>query len=344
MTELETCPHKSLQQELSALIEQHSLDQALTSLRQQQVDAGYIEPRRLVENRYFDYYDADYDITFKAQINYLRHHYQTDMAASPLKKLDCPLCRENLTLPHKAAMRIFDARLANGSDVFFQLTPYPLFDYHFVVIDSQHSPMRVAGSSLFDLATLAELGDDYLACSNSDTAWAGASVLQHHHYQLFKGVSLPIQDAKARYQHQTPDYSVELLHYPIACLRLTAKHMETLVSKGEQLIQWWRAKRENNTFNLLVHRQNETFVAYLILRHPDYRTGPSLQPIKSEGVGVVEVAGFGIYPVPSGENADTLWQQIESDGLSVITGIIRDNNPVAEADYEALWDSLASIV
>ena len=81
-------------------------------------------------------------------------------------------------------------------------------------------------------------------------------------------------------------------------------------------------------------KKNQCYQAYIVFRNPDHRTSAQWQPIKSEGVRVIEVAGEGIYPVPSDPR---LLQQIEQDGQSVIKGIIMDNNPVSAAGLDALF-------
>ncbi len=316
------------------------LDRTLAALHEHQIKVGYINPSALQDNRYFDYYDPHYQVTFKTQVNYLRHNYQ----APSQSVTNCPLCESLSASTSQSNKKIFKHQLASNTKVFFQLTPYPLFNYHYVVIDQQHIPMRVTKSSLHDLSCLANISDNYLACSNSDTEWAGASILQHHHYQLFKHIDLPIQQAKAKFHLQTNAYLLELLHYPAACFRLSSDNLSSLIETGEKLLTFWRRQHTNNTFNLIVHRKTDRYFAYFILRNPKFRTDSVLHLIKSEGIGVIEMAGYGIYPVPEGKQANIAWQKIESNGLTVIKGIIQSNSPVAEKDYAELWQTVSSVL
>ena len=57
------------------------------------------------------------------------------------------------------------------------------------------SPCAVDGRSLSDLRAFLRLVPSWTACSNSDIMWAGASILAHHHYQVFPRWSLPVMQA-----------------------------------------------------------------------------------------------------------------------------------------------------
>ena len=78
----------------------------------------------------------------------------------------------------------------------------------------------------------------------------------------------------------------------------------------------------------------------MILRNPKYITPERLHPIKKEGIGIVEMAGCGIYPVPKGEHSSALWQTIEQEGDAVIHDIIANNSPINRADYDVLWQAI----
>jgi UDPglucose--hexose-1-phosphate uridylyltransferase len=320
-----------------------TLTAALDDLYQEEIDLGYIEPIRLLENRWFYFEDPRYDITFQTQINYLRHHYQTDMDQhATAQSLDCPICIENTQI--KKNLRVHECTLSDGRDFFMQLTPYPLYKKHFVLISRNHTPMRMDGQSVKDLMDFLNMAPEYTACSNSDVHMAGASILKHHHYQVFDRLSLPIQTANALCHTQSNDSFIELLNYPIASVRITSCDATDLLEKSTTIIKAWKEKRPNNTCNLMLTKIHDAYQLIIIFRHPDFLTPDDIQPVKDEGIGIIEVAGCGIYPVPTGRNAAQIWQRIEHEGLDIITRIIRGNSPIKEENYPDFWQWICDII
>lgn len=320
-----------------------SLSESLDELYQIESDLGYIEPHRLSENKYYELFDPDYQITFKAQINYLRDSYINDIGQQKNSSgLDCPICYENIYEPGKDKLRVHPFKLAER-EFFAQYTPYPLFPYHTVLITREHFAMRMDRQVITDLLSFIKQAPGYTCCSNSDVQWAGASILQHHHYQVFKGLTLPIQTAQAEFEYITEDFNLELLHYPIACARVSSRNTTYIEALGGDIIHYWKSLRHNNTCNLLLDHCSNQYHLYILFRHPDFRTPIPIQKVKSEGIGVVEVCGYGIYPVPHGDNAETIWDKINNDGLNVIKGLIAGNNPIASDHREDFWHQLCAL-
>ena len=98
------------------------------------------------------------------------------------------------------------------------------------------------------------------------------------------------------------------------------------------ITQWKDLNKEKNSVNLIVHKNksHSFYTGYIFLRNSDYRTPPEIQKIKSEGIGIIEMAGEAILPVPSGtqEEVGWKWNMIKNNGLYVIKQIISGNNPV----------------
>ena len=184
------------QHHLETVYQQHGLEPTLELLYQNNIELGFIEPERLNDNVWFCHHHPDYPFAFQTQINYLRHHYQTHMANNKASKPQgCPLCHEHIGIGSKKNLRAFSFSLSNAKPFFIHPTPYPLHPKHFVLIDHQHTPMRMCPDSVNDLLSLVDLAPNYTACSNSDIAMAGASILEHHHYQIFHELTLPIESA-----------------------------------------------------------------------------------------------------------------------------------------------------
>ncbi|MDF1795317.1 MAG: DUF4922 domain-containing protein [Coxiellaceae bacterium] len=317
-----------------------TLTSALDALYQQEIELGYIEPSRLKDNLYYSFDDSKYNVTFKAQVNYLRDHYIQDMANRPKPAgLECPICYGNIHASGKENLRVHEFKLAD-QDYFAQFSPYPLFPYHTVVINKKHYPMTMNRQCVIDLVNFIDQAPEYTCCSNSDVQWAGASILQHHHYQTFKNLTLPIQTAHAAFEQQHAEFRLELLNYPIACARLSSSNKDTIIKIGGDLIENWKNQRERNSCNLLLDKRDGQYQLYILFRHPDFRTPIPIQKVKSEGIGVVEVCGYGIYPVPHGDNSEMIWDKINNDGLNVIKYLISGNSPIAEKDYADFWQQL----
>lgn len=337
---------KQMQSYLEQVFMEKGLPEVLEKMNTWSHQVGYLTPEKLTDNRLFEYLDKSTGVTFKTQINYARSNYTPKpLAGKNIPKLHCPICFENVGIPGKENLRVFSFDLREGRRFFIQQTPFPLFPYHFVLVDHEKRPMQMSLLSLKDLTRFIDLAPDYVACSNSDVEWAGASILQHHHYQVFKDLHLPIMEAqfceKTYERTNACGYTLKwgLLNYPIATLKLLCRDRLTLVNLSHAIIQYWKKQKKGNTCNLIVRYHQKQWEAYFILRNPDFRTPQKLQTIKSEGVGIIEVAGEGIYPVPSGDKEAWAWDQIENHGLSVIKGIIEGANPVPQKDWPALFQS-----
>ncbi|KAA3655984.1 MAG: hypothetical protein DWQ10_16425 [Calditrichaeota bacterium] len=319
------------------------LDQLLNWERQ----TGYIAPRMLAANKQFYYPDKETGVTFGIQINYQRDHYSPLPAKlANRKQLHCPICYENIGITGKENLRVFRFNLRGCKEFFIQLTPYPLREKHFVLIEMEKKPMRMDEDSVADLVRFIELAPGYTGCSNSDVAWAGASILQHHHYQVFENLELPVMQANySAYSGITETVAYGLLDFPIACCKISMVDRTKFIAVCGTIIRAWKALDPGrNTCNLIVQKDDKMYCSYIIFRNPDFRTSDAWHVFKTEGVGVIEVAGEGILPVPKGENAARLNRMIEDQGLDVIKGLIEDNNPVKKNAFARHFAWLRNIV
>lgn len=319
-----------LQKQLTHLHQQCHLTGVLDALQNESLRLNYINAEQLKINKHYSFYDAEYQLTFKAQVNIARSQYVPDLDNT--RKSACLICYDNVYL--KPKLRVYEFSL-NSKTFFVQATPFPLYSHHFVVISRDHRPMHMNSDSVSDLCSLADDLPGYTLCSNSDIAWAGASILDHHHYQVIRALDLPIFNAKASttkmLYHENALVQVESLHYPILSKRVTSHNKLALVHIAAQIIDKWKQQIPGkNTCNLALMKCGEEYQLTIIFRNSDFRTRASLQHIKREGVGVLEVAGIGIYPEPQGDAAPSIWQQLTVNGLTVIKDIISDNNPYCE--------------
>ncbi len=329
-----------MQEYLRMVDEQEGLCRALDLLWAWEGHVGYFNPEALAQNRRYEFFDEATAVTLRAQVNFARHRYSSQPQSPSASTRHCAICYDNLEQPGKEKLRVFRLLLDDGREYFVQVTPFPLFPKHFVVILMDKLPMQMSGQSLADLTRFVELAPGYVGCSNSDVEWAGASILAHHHYQVFEQLDLPIMHAQiaSPFYYENATLSLGLLHFPIACCKVTARARDAWLTACDKIIAAWKQLAPGkNTCNLVVTLNDGLYACYILFRNPNFRTAPELLGIKSEGVGVIEVAGEGIYPVPSGEHAEAIWQQLEHNGLHVIKTLIASNNPVPRERFGELF-------
>ena len=285
---------------------------------------------------------------FRIQVNFARSRYRPPAggpagdgpSARVQEPRSCLLCKSNLGRPGKEALRIYEFPLGGGGPPFFlQLTPFPLFTHHFVLILSEHRPQCIDRRTVGDMIEFQNQAPGYTVCSNSDVQWAGSSILEHLHYQVFRDLHLPVMDARALpgCVARLEGCGIEALDYPMSAFRLSSREEGPVRELGSRLVELWKGRNPGrNTVNLVLFRAGQgdggqasvgEYRLILLLRNPDYRTPPELRRFKSEGVGVIEASGEAILPVPEGEEAEELWRRIRTEGLTIVKGILHGNSP-----------------
>ncbi len=348
-------PQPAIQRRLEAIHAAGGLEAALEYLHRWELAAGYITQEKLEGIERLAFPDLGSGLTFLLQVNHARTRYSdaqdrerrtADPPASmpgsapasvpgsaPARK-PCLLCKDNIGRPGKESLRVYELDLdGRGRRFFFQLTPFPLYPFHFVPVLSEHTPQLVSPRSLEDMFALLELAPSYAILSNSDVEWAGASILSHLHFQMLRGVRLPVLEARAEpgLTHSIPAGRVELLDYPLAAFRFTGADGLALRQAAGALLEKWKSLDPGrNTVNLNLVRSPGSepgFQLVVLLRNPDYRTPEGLRRFKSEGVGVVEASGEAILPVPRGPEAPEMWREIRERGLGLVKELIAGNSP-----------------
>lgn len=334
-----TVSQPDMQSHLESIYQHQGLSATLCELYTWSLAVGYIKESQITGNPSYDYWDELLKISFKIQINLARTQY-TPHPSHLTKDLHCAICFNQVL--SKDDLRVFEMDFPNDREFFFQLTPFPLYPEHFVVIDKQHAPMRMDEQSVEDMLFLVDRSPDLVLCSNSDVEWAGSSILQHHHYQAIKSLHLPIMEAKLLHQYSGEfsiggkSISYGLLDYPVFACKLESSSSYAVLNLGGKIIRQWKKKQPlENTCNLILRHTEGHYELHIIFRNPRYRTPLDLRIYKSEGVGVLEMGGMGILPVPSGANAVGIWQQIQFSGIDILKNIMNANTPVHREQYAA---------
>ncbi len=337
-----TTSQPGIQRYLDGVCCRRGLAAVMEWLYQWELKVGYISEEKLLDNERHTFKDPETGIDFRLQLNVARSRYTPAPESFQfLPPLHCIICRENVGRPGKENLRVFDFLLA-GEPYFLQLTPFPLFTHHFVLITAEPRPQNVSPVAVSRMFQFLSLVPEYTVCSNSDVKWAGSSILEHQHFQVFKALHLPVMDASvvSSIGWKRGQTRVDILDYPIAVMRVHGPGEAGVQRMGSALIETWKMLDPGrNTVNLVLRRGEGSSSFYVFLRNPDFRTPAALQHIKSEGVGVIEAAGEIILPVPKEES--TL-RRIRVAGLDVIRGILEGNNPVKGKKREQLEEMVES--
>jgi galactose-1-phosphate uridylyltransferase len=306
--------------------------QAFDWFHLKQLEEGFVNPLDLVINTLYMQRSEEYDLDFKVLINRVRDAYANTVVAKKdkLAKKYCPLCVEFIDKLGQHKKQAVYLSL-NKRDYVLSLTPFPSFEKHLVLSLKQHQPMFMNDHTIEDLLDLQnKLGAGYSIVSNSDHAKTGASILDHHHVQVLGEAHFPVADAKVSHteviEQDGDQVLVEKLHFPATVVRLSAVSVEAVKQESKAFLQRWRAKEAGNTCNLWVRKYKARYEIYFILRHISYETDPSLFRYKTEGIGIIEMCGYGIFPTPKADT-DLILKEIENNTAELMTRLLKSHAP-----------------
>jgi galactose-1-phosphate uridylyltransferase len=314
------------QQEVQSLLaadHDGNLDVTLRELERWSNAVGYFN-HLTAPNEFLSFPNDDYGVTLRLQVNYSRLGYK---APNGERRVACPLCIENIGTPGKELLRVFEFEL-EGTQFFAHLTPFPLHPGHFVINSRVHEPMRIGDRALRETAAFLRRAPGWLAASNSDIEWAGASVLGHHHCQLFRRLQLPLEAARPLKEWKTRHSRMELLHWPCPSFRFAGAEQAVLEKASQVLSLWKEQSPPTNTVNFLMRiPEKRRLEIHLLLRDSRYRTPEELRPIKSEGVGIIEMAGEVILPPRPEKNREENKEYFQEIGPEFVPALIGGNAP-----------------
>lgn len=227
----------------------------------------------------------------------------------------CVICPENVG--HKPGLRGWSL-IVGGRPFFLQCPPYPYCELHTVLVETEHTPQKISEQTLHDLTDAATQLRGMYICSNTDLSGTGASILQHKHYQLI-GKRLPVCDAPTAFavsrSSTSGDARAAMLDFPTAAVRVTAETAVAVIEATNALLDSWRSVEmakavgtslDTHTLSFICSVQAQDspassespggFEMIIIPRTQAHVTSESMHCIKSEFVGILEAAGFGILP------------------------------------------------
>lgn len=237
----------------------------------------------------------------------------------------CLLCKEcegyagRLNFPARQNHRIIPVTI-NGSDWYFQYSPYVYYNEHCIVFNSKHTPMVINRDTFKKLLDFVKLFPHYFVGSNADLPIVGGSILSHDHFQ---GGNYSFAMAKAAIEQKISisgfeDISCGILKWPMSVIRLAGENTERLVELADKILNAWRGYTDeqafifshtgnepHNTITPIARKNGGVYELDLVLRnnittkeHPlgVYHPHSELHHIKKENIGLIEVMGLAVLP------------------------------------------------
>ena len=237
----------------------------------------------------------------------------------------CQLCKENegyagrMNHPARQNHRIIPLTV-NGSDWFFQYSPYVYYPEHCIVFNGEHTPMAINRAAFQKLLDFVGQFPHYFVGSNADLPIVGGSILSHDHFQ---GGNYTFAMARAETEigltfPRYPDVAAGIVHWPMSVIRLRCAKPERLAALADEILTAWRSYEDreamilpetdgepHNTVTPIARRRGEDYELDLVLRNnlttPEHPLGlyhphQEKHHIKKENIGLIEVMGLAVLP------------------------------------------------
>jgi UDPglucose--hexose-1-phosphate uridylyltransferase len=238
----------------------------------------------------------------------------------------CLLCVENegylgrLNHPARTNHRIINLDL-NGEAWGLQYSPYAYYNEHAIILNADHSPMKISGEGFSRLFEFVRQFPGYMAGSNADLPIVGGSILTHDHYQAGRH-EFPMAKANDEFTFALNGFDTiqaSIVKWPMSVIRLTGPNANELVEASVKVMNKWKAYSDpsievvaessdgtpHHTVTPIVRKKGTDFQIDLVLRdnnvsdeHPDgiFHPHKDVQHIKKENIGLIEVMGLAILP------------------------------------------------
>ena len=237
----------------------------------------------------------------------------------------CQLCRENegyagrLNHPARQNHRIIPITI-NQEDWFLQYSPYVYYNEHCIVLNGQHTPMKIDKATFRKLLDFVKQFPHYFVGSNADLPIVGGSILSHDHFQggcyTFAMEKAPIERPIAFRGFE--DVEAGIAKWPMSVIRLRCGDDQRLVELADRILTAWRSYTDeaafvfaetdgepHNTITPIARMRDGKFELDLVLRNnittAEYPLGvyhphQELHHIKKENIGLIEVMGLAVLP------------------------------------------------
>lgn len=260
-------------------------------------------------------------------INVCRPEKNNKKTAEALKatKTDypaCTICKENEGYAYgsqiRQTLRTVPIELG-GEEWFWQFSPYAYFNQHGIAVNSEHTPMKVDGSTFVKLCDFVDFMPGYFIGCNAALPRVGGSVLTHDHFQGGAKI-LPMQKAPALIKLKCKEYpyiDMCIVDWYNSVLRLQCSNREKLIEFARKVNDAWadyndesidiisKTDEQHNAITPIVRKVEDKYIIDIVLRnnrtskeYPDgiFHAHPEYHNIKSESIGLIEAMGLFVLP------------------------------------------------
>lgn len=234
----------------------------------------------------------------------------------------CAICRQNEGFSGhgtvRDTLRTIDVTL-DGTDFFWQFSPYAYYYQHAIVINNEHTPMAVNATALRRLMSFVDQYPHYFVGSNAALPRIGGSLLVHDHYQGgFE--QMPMHRARYRKVLSKADDTVKIgvLEWYNSVVRFESADRDAIYEKAARMIELWKDYSNpdlgilpetngelHNSCSPVVRKTENGYIIDIILRnnrcdetYPDgiFHAHPEYHNVKKESIGLIEAMGLYILP------------------------------------------------
>lgn len=271
----------------------------------------------------------------------------------------CMLCEENVGYagrvnhPARQNHRVIPVKI-NSERWCLQYSPYVYYNEHCILLNSDHTPMKIDRSAFSKLFDFVEQFPHYFIGSNADLPIVGGSILTHEHFQGGR-YTFAMANASIEENYVIPgfkDVEVGRVKWPMSVIRLRCIDCERLVELGGRILDKWRSYTDENAFVFaetdgvphntitpIARKNGNVYELDLVLRnnitteeHPlgVFHPHEELHHIKKENIGLIEVMGLAVLPARLKGEMEKLAEVLVNEGA----GAVR-NYP--ELEKHAVW-------
>ena len=255
----------------------------------------------------------------------------------------CMLCEENVGYagrvnhPARQNHRIIPVKI-NSERWCLQYSPYVYYNEHCILLNSEHTPMKIDRSAFSKLFDFVEQFPHYFIGSNADLPIVGGSILTHEHFQggryTFAMANAPIEEDYIIPNFK--DVEVGRVKWPMSVIRLRCIDYERLIELGGRILDKWKSYTDesafifaetdgvpHNTITPIARKNGNVYELDLVLRnnitteeHPlgVFHPHEELHHIKKENIGLIEVMGLAVLPSRLKEEIEAMKAELRSHG------------------------------
>lgn len=290
-------------------------------------DSNYIKTREIAKN--IEYTHATEYGEIEITINLSKPEKDPkQIALAKTEKSDYPvnlLCIENegyagnANHPGRTNHRIIRLDVA-GEPWGYQYSPYLYYNEHAIFLSEEHRAMNVGEKAIRNLLNILTTFPHYFVGSNAGLPIVGGSILSHDHYQGGRH-TFALDRAEMEHTFQLkdlPQVTAGIVRWPMSVIRIQSTDQQSMEKAAKKIMTAWglyedhsvdivsfTGQTPHNAITPIARMRGDQFELDLVLRnnrtsetYPDgiFHPHQSVQHIKKENIGLIEVMGLAILP------------------------------------------------